>query len=181
MSRISKSDKMKKPMQPTGQALTPAAVLRNENEVIDLYSEDDLGDDALELLIKSKQEAEVFNDLPLFDVGIRVKMCKRMDQRPPWHRHIDIDVALSFSLFLNPSSHQRSSSPSRGISWTTEQSQWAKNPPMVSDISITSSSFVTSHSDPGDLEVSTCCIYSHCYFSCRILLFVELISNIDVK
>lgn len=84
---------------------------------------------------------------------LRVKMCKRMDQRPPWHRHIDIDVAISFSLFLNPSSHQRSSSPSRGISWTTEQSQWAKNPPMVSDISITSSSFVTSHSDPGDLEI----------------------------
>ena len=47
LSRISKSDKMKKPMQPTGQALTPAAVLRNENEAIDLSRNDDLGDDAL--------------------------------------------------------------------------------------------------------------------------------------
>ena len=56
LSRISKSDKMKKPMQPTSQALTPAAVLRNENEAIDLSSDDDLGDDALELLIKSKQD-----------------------------------------------------------------------------------------------------------------------------
>ena len=42
-------------MQITGQALTPTAVLRNENEAIDLSSDDDLGDDALELLIKSKQ------------------------------------------------------------------------------------------------------------------------------
>ena len=70
LSRISKSDKLKKPMQPTGQALIPAVVLRNENEAIDLSSDDDLGDDALELLIKSKQEAEIFNDLPLFDVEV---------------------------------------------------------------------------------------------------------------
>ena len=41
---------------------------RNENDAIDLSSDDDLADDALELLIKSKQEAEIFNDLPLFDV-----------------------------------------------------------------------------------------------------------------
>ena len=52
-------------MQPTGQALTPAAVLRNENDAIDLSSDDDLGDDALEQLIKRKQEAKIFNDLPL--------------------------------------------------------------------------------------------------------------------
>ena len=57
-------------MQPTGQALTPDAVLRNKNDDIDLSSDDDLGDDALEQLIKSKQEAEIFNDLPLFDVEI---------------------------------------------------------------------------------------------------------------
>ena len=57
-------------MQPTSQALTPAAVLCNENDAIDLSSDDDLGDDALEQLIKSKQEAEIFNDLPLFDVEI---------------------------------------------------------------------------------------------------------------
>ena len=73
LSRISKSDKMKKPMQPTGQALTPAAVLRNKNDAIDLSSDDDLGDDALEQLIKSKQEVEIFNDLPLFDVDILYK------------------------------------------------------------------------------------------------------------
>ena len=57
-------------MKISGHELTPAAVLRNEDETIDLSSDDDLGDDALELLIKSKQEAEIFNDLPLFDVDI---------------------------------------------------------------------------------------------------------------
>ena len=35
-----------------------------------MSSDDDLADDALEQLIKSKQEAETFNDLPLFDVDI---------------------------------------------------------------------------------------------------------------
>ena len=70
LSRISKTEKKKKPIQISGQALSPAAVLRNKNEAIDLSSDEDLGDDALELLIKSKQEAEIFNDLPLFDVDI---------------------------------------------------------------------------------------------------------------
>ena len=51
-------------MQPTSQALTPAAVLRNENDAIDLSSDDDVGDDALEQLNKSKQEAEIFNPGP---------------------------------------------------------------------------------------------------------------------
>ena len=60
----------KKPMHTPGPTLTPAAVLRNENVAIDLSSDDDLADDALEQLIKSKQEAEIFNDLPLFDVTI---------------------------------------------------------------------------------------------------------------
>ena len=57
-------------MHTTGPALTPAAILRNENDTIDLSSDDDLADDALELLIKSRKEAEIFNDLPLFDVDI---------------------------------------------------------------------------------------------------------------
>ena len=48
--------------------MTPAAILREEH--IDLSSDEDLVDDALELLIKSKEEAEIFNDLPLFDVAI---------------------------------------------------------------------------------------------------------------
>ena len=108
---------------------------------------------------------------------LRVKMCKRMDQRSPWHRHIDIDLAFSFSLFLDPSSHQRSSSPSRGSSWSTEQSRWAQNSPMVSGVSITSILFVTSHSDSGGLDVSICYIYSHFFLSCKMLLFVELISQ----
>ena len=60
----------KKPIPSSSQALTPAAVLRNENDAIDLSSDDDLSEDALELLIKSKQEAEIFNDVPLFDVDI---------------------------------------------------------------------------------------------------------------
>ena len=43
-------------------------MLRNEDEAIDMSSDEDLADDALEMLIKSKQEAKIFNDLPLFDV-----------------------------------------------------------------------------------------------------------------
>ena len=70
LSRISKTEKKKKPIQISGQALTPATILRNENEAIDQSSDDNLGDDTLELLIKSKEEAEIFNDLPLFDVDI---------------------------------------------------------------------------------------------------------------
>ena len=50
------------------QALTAAAILRND--AIDLSSNEDLADDTLEQLIKSKEEAEIFNDLPLFDVAI---------------------------------------------------------------------------------------------------------------
>ena len=72
LSRVSKKKEKpkKKPMKISGHELTPAAVLRNEDETIDLSSDEDFGDDALELLIKSKQEAEIFNDLPLFDVDI---------------------------------------------------------------------------------------------------------------
>ena len=69
-------------MQATGQALTPAAVLRNENDAIDLSSDDDRGDDALEQLIKSKQEAEIFNDLPLFDVEILNKFIDEWFDNP---------------------------------------------------------------------------------------------------
>ena len=52
----------------TNQALTAAAILRND--AIDLSSDEDLADNALVQLIKSKEEAEIFNDLPLFDVAI---------------------------------------------------------------------------------------------------------------
>ena len=48
--------------------MTPAAILREEP--IDLSSDEDLAVDALEQLIKSKEEAEIFNNLPLFDVAI---------------------------------------------------------------------------------------------------------------
>ena len=41
-------------MKISGHELTPAAILRNEDETIDLSSDEDLGDDALEMLIKSK-------------------------------------------------------------------------------------------------------------------------------
>ncbi len=50
------------------EELTAAAILRNDD--IDLSSDEDLANDALEQLIKSKEEAEIFNDLPLFDVTI---------------------------------------------------------------------------------------------------------------
>ena len=56
------------PLPHTGQELTAAAILRND--AIDLSSDEDLADDALEQLIKSKEEAEIFNNLPLFDVAI---------------------------------------------------------------------------------------------------------------
>ena len=56
------------PLPHTGQELTAAAILRNDD--IDLSSDEDLADDALEQLIKSKEEAEIFNDLPLFDVTV---------------------------------------------------------------------------------------------------------------
>ena len=56
------------PLSHTGKDLTAAAILRSK--AIDLSSDEDLGDDALEKLIKSKEEAEIFNNLPLFDVAI---------------------------------------------------------------------------------------------------------------
>ena len=56
------------PQQHTSKELTAAAILRSE--AIDLSSDEDLGDDALEQLIKSKEEVEIFNNLPLFDVAI---------------------------------------------------------------------------------------------------------------
>ena len=68
LSRISKPQKVKMPLPHTGQELTAAAILHND--AIDLSSDEDLADDALEQLIKSKEEAEIFNDLPLFDVTI---------------------------------------------------------------------------------------------------------------
>ena len=69
LSRISKkTEKKKKIIKSTDQTLTPAAILREEH--IDLSSDDDLADDALEQLIKSKEEAEIFNNFPLFDVAI---------------------------------------------------------------------------------------------------------------
>ena len=68
-SRISKrTEKKKQIVRHTNQTLTPAAILREEH--IDLSSDEDLADDALEQLIKSREEAWIFNDLPLFDVAI---------------------------------------------------------------------------------------------------------------
>ena len=58
LSRVSrKTKKTKKPKKISGHELTPDAVLRNEEDTIDLSSDEDLGDEALEMLIKSKQEA----------------------------------------------------------------------------------------------------------------------------
>lgn len=59
-SRISKRTKKPKPKKVSGQALTLATVLRNEDNTIDQSSDEDLAYDALEQLIKSKQEAELF-------------------------------------------------------------------------------------------------------------------------
>ena len=70
LSRVSKRTKKPLPKKATGQPLTPFAILRNGDDTIDLSNDEDLGDDALEMLIKRKQEAEIFNDMPLFDVDI---------------------------------------------------------------------------------------------------------------
>ena len=50
LSRISKRREKpnKKPFQRQSQALTPAAVLRNESKAIDLSSDEEFGNDALE-------------------------------------------------------------------------------------------------------------------------------------
>ena len=56
------------PLTHTGQEQIAAAILHND--AIDLSSDEDLADDALEQLIKSKEEAEIFNDLPLFVMTI---------------------------------------------------------------------------------------------------------------
>ena len=83
LSRISKTEKKKKkPVHSSSPILTPVAVLRNENDAINLSSNDDLGDDALEQLIKSKKEAEIFNDLPLFDVEILNKFIDEWFESP---------------------------------------------------------------------------------------------------
>ena len=55
LSRISKPQKVKMPLPHTSQELTAAAILCND--AIDLSSDEDLADDALEQLIKSKEEA----------------------------------------------------------------------------------------------------------------------------
>ena len=54
LSRISKPSRVKMPLQHTSQELTVAAILRND--AIDLSSDEDLADDTLEQLIKSKEE-----------------------------------------------------------------------------------------------------------------------------
>ena len=89
-------------MQSAGQALTPAAVLGNENEAVDLSSDDDLADDALELLIKTKQEAEIFNDLPLFDVDILNKFIDEWFDSPNLSfDDLQLPIGLSDS-FMEP-------------------------------------------------------------------------------
>ena len=97
LSRISKPAKVKMPMQPTSQALTPTDVLCNENDAIDLSSDDDLGDDALEQLIKSKKEAEIFNDLPLFDVEILNKFIDEWFDNPDLSFD-DLQLPISLSV-----------------------------------------------------------------------------------
>ena len=63
------------------------------------YDSQHLVDDALEQLIKSKQEAEIFNDLPLFDVEVlnnfidewfdtRTRKTTRGVRRRRWERRI---------------------------------------------------------------------------------------------
>ena len=89
LSRISKNTEMRKS---TDQALTAAAILRND--AIDLSSDEDLADDALEQLIKSKEEAEIFNDLPLFDVAIIHNFCHTLVSS-------SIRVCIMFKFLLN--------------------------------------------------------------------------------
>ena len=105
LSRVSQPAKVKKTVQPTGQALTPAAVLRNENDAIDLSSDNDHGDDTLEQLIKSKQEAEIFNDLPLFDVEMLYKFIDEWFDSPDLSfddLQLPIGLSVSFHEAIAP-------------------------------------------------------------------------------
>ena len=99
--RVSKKKEKpkKKPMKISGHELTPVVVLRNEDETIDLSSDEDFGDEALEMLIKSKQEAEIFNDLPLFDVYILKNFIDEWFDNPSvsiddLQLHVDISVTF---------------------------------------------------------------------------------------
>ena len=97
LSCMSKRTKKPLPKKSTGQPLTPFAVLHNEDDAIDLSSDEDLGDDALEMLIKSKQEAEIFNNLPLFDVDI---LNNFIDE---WFDNQDISIMIFSSLWTSAS------------------------------------------------------------------------------
>ena len=97
--KTEKSSKQMKLIQRSGQELTPADILRNEESTIDLSSNDDLGDDALEQLIKSKQEAEIFNDLPLFDVEILYKFIDEWFDSPDLSfDDLQLPIGLSISF-----------------------------------------------------------------------------------
>ena len=103
-SHISKTKKLqKKPMHTHSFALTPAAVLRNENDTIDLSSDEDLADDALEQLIKSKQEAEIFNDLTLFDVAVINNFIDEWFEDTSLSLddlQLHIDISVTFQIYI---------------------------------------------------------------------------------
>ena len=98
-SRISKkTEKKKQLVRHVDQALTPAAILRDDP--IDLSSDEDLADDALEQLIKSKEEAEIFNNLPLFDVAIIHNFIDEWFETPNL-RFDDLQLPIGLSIAFN--------------------------------------------------------------------------------
>nr|XP_020185512.1 transcriptional regulator ATRX homolog [Aegilops tauschii subsp. strangulata] len=79
LSRVSKRTKKPLPKKATGQPLTPTAILRNEEDTIDLSSDEDLGDEKLvELKNKIDYEKAHFkknmHKLSVADVQIFKKM-----------------------------------------------------------------------------------------------------------
>nr|XP_040256311.1 enolase-phosphatase E1-like [Aegilops tauschii subsp. strangulata] len=96
-SRISK--KSKKPKKISGHDHTPASILRTEENFIDPSSNEDLADDALEMLIKSEREAEIFKDLPLFDAHILNNFINEWFEDPTLiidDLQLPIDIGVTF-------------------------------------------------------------------------------------
>jgi hypothetical protein len=79
--------------------------LHDDNDIIDLSSDGDLDDDeALEKIIKNKQEeADVFKDLPLFDVDILNNFIDEWFQDPSLSLddlQLPIGISVTFEGFI---------------------------------------------------------------------------------
>ena len=98
------------PLSHIGQELTAAAILRND--AIDLPSDEDLADDALEQLIKSKEEAEIFNpslELKLLHKNSILVWSVDLSLKMPTHHHCSgvVTIISSSATSSMPRHRQR--------------------------------------------------------------------------